>query len=320
MSLYTNPEIRDADAMTAEAKRLLGSGAPADLRRAGELLAAADEKGSGEAAALIANLIAAEADPAAWPHALGYLKHAAELNFEAARQQLLALAGQKAAEIRTNPSDRWQSLRASVDIADWLNPPPLRILSQAPHIATVEQFLPPQICDWLAARARPRLGPARVFYRATGEAAVDPARTNSAAEFNILSADLVFQLVRARIAAASGFAVRALEDTNVLHYKAGQQFNRHFDFLDPAVSGFADEIARSGQRVATFLVYLNDDYDGAETEFPLLSIRHRGRKGDALFFRNVEPSGAPDRKTLHAGLAPTRGEKWLLSQWIRQKA
>jgi hypothetical protein len=25
-------------------------------------------------------------------------------------------------------------------------------------------------------------------------------------------------------------------------------------------------------------------------------------------------------KTLHAGLPPTRGDKWLLSQWMRNKA
>ena len=28
---------------------------------------------------------------------------------------------------------------------------------------------------------------------------------------------------------------------------------------------------------------------------------------------------APDYESLHAGLAPTRGEKWLFSQWIRSK-
>jgi hypothetical protein len=321
MSLHKTSDTANADAMTAEAKRLLaGEGCPADPQRAAQLLARADELGSGEAAALIACLIAADAaDPAMWPHALGYLRHAADLNFESAQRQLLALADRKAAGTHSEASDRWQSLRASVDIARWLKPPATAMLSSAPHIAIVENFLPPQICDWIMERARPRLGPARVFYRATGEGGVDSARTNSAAEFDILSTDLVFQLVRARIAAASGFAARALEDTHVLHYKLGQQFTRHFDFLDPAVSGFAEEIARGGQRVATFLIYLNEEFDGAETEFPLLDIRYRGKKGDALFFRNVEASGALDRKTLHAGLAPTSGEKWLLSQWIRQK-
>jgi hypothetical protein len=30
--------------------------------------------------------------------------------------------------------------------------------------------------------------------------------------------------------------------------------------------------------------------------------------------------GTPDPDTLHIGTAPTRGEKWLLPQWIRVRA
>jgi hypothetical protein len=36
-------------------------------------------------------------------------------------------------------------------------------------------------------------------------------------------------------------------------------------------------------------------------------------------FANVDLVGNPDRSTLHAGLTPTQGEKWLLSQWIRDR-
>ena len=41
---------------------------------------------------------------------------------------------------------------------------------------------------------------------------------------------------------------------------------------------------------------------------------------DALFFYNVDENGAPDPLTEHAGVPPTRGEKWLLSQFIRDRA
>ena len=57
-----------------------------------------------------------------------------------------------------------------------------------------------------------------------------------------------------------------------------------------------------------------------ETDFPLARTKYRGRKGDALFFWNVLPDGSVDRQTLHAGLPPTSGEKWLLSQWVRNRA
>ena len=38
-------------------------------------------------------------------------------------------------------------------------------------------------------------------------------------------------------------------------------------------------IARDGQRIATFLVCLNDDYDGGETEFSRIGLRFRATCG-----------------------------------------
>lgn len=290
----------DAASLTARAKRLLAS--PATAQEGAGLLATAAEKGGAEAAALIAVLIGVGALAREdWLAALDYLQISAEQGWKPARAQL-ALLG------------------ADPDPVALTSPPPMRVVSQAPHIAVAEKFIPPQFCDWMIERARPRIAPARVFDKATGTSQIDPARSNSAVDFNFFETDLILLLIRARIAAACKMAPRMLEDTNVLHYAVGQQFNRHFDFLDPANPGFAAEIAANGQRVATFLVYLNDGFEGAETDFPAIGWRYRGGKGDALFFMNVEPSGAPDRRTLHAGLAPTRGEKWLLSQWIRGRA
>ena len=111
-----------------------------------------------------------------------------------------------------------------------------------------------------------------------------------------------------------------MESTAVLHYEPGEEFLPHFDFLDVNLPGPAKDVAGRGQRVLTFLIALNDDYEGGQTEFPEIGKRWKGRKGSGLFFWNVEPDGTPDRLTRHAGLPPTRGEKWLLSQWIRGRA
>jgi prolyl 4-hydroxylase len=67
------------------------------------------------------------------------------------------------------------------------------------------------------------------------------------------------------------------------------------------------------------LIYLNDEYTGGETDFPVLGWRYRGSPGDALAFRNVTAAGLPDVRTLHAGRPPAGGEKWLLSKWIRDR-
>ena len=71
-------------------------------------------------------------------------------------------------------------------------------------------------------------------------------------------------------------------------------------------------------RTYSSLVYLNDDFAGGETNFPRIGLSHLGAKGDAVLFRNVDATGAPDHDTMHAGMPPTSGEKWVFSQWIRE--
>ena len=84
--------------------------------------------------------------------------------------------------------------------------------------------------------------------------------------------------------------------------------------------GYAKDVASHGQRVVTFLIYLNEGFEGGEMASPELGRAYKGRKGDAVFFWNVTPDGAADKRTLHAGTPPTQGEKWLFSQWIRFRA
>jgi hypothetical protein len=55
----------------------------------------------------------------------------------------------------------------------------------------------------------------------------------------------------------------------------------HFDFIDPAAPSYAAEVRQLGQRIATVLLYLNEDYEGGGTVFPELGIDHRGKQGDA---------------------------------------
>lgn len=285
-----------------DARRLLtGDGAALDPVEAARLLAAAAGEGDAEAAALMATVEAmGVAGPQNWERAFDWLERAAALGSESARAQLALL-------------DREGGIPALTAA------PPKRSLSDAPRIRVIEGFATAEECDWVMARAHGRLGPAMVLDKQTGREKTHPDRSNKAIELDVPAMDVVIQAIRARIAAATNLPLPVFEPAQIMHYSVGEEFRPHYDFLTGDAEGWAAQLQRYGQRIATFLLYLNDDFEGGETDFPSIGLSHRGRKGDALFFANVDQTNAPDRRTLHAGRPPSRGQKWILSQWIRDR-
>jgi hypothetical protein len=280
---------------------LTGDGVALDPRQAAGLLAAAAGEGEADAAALLATVEAMGiAGPQSWERAFDWLRRAAALGSESARAQL-ALLGREGGI-------------AALTIA-----PPKSSLCDAPRIRVIQGFATAEECDWVMARAHGRLGPAMVLDQQTGRETTHPDRSNKAIELGVPAMDVVIQMIRARIAAATNLPLPVFEPAQIMHYSVGEEFRPHYDFLTGDAEGWAAQLERYGQRIATFLLYLNDDFEGGETEFPSIGLSHRGRKGDALFFANVDGAGAPDRKTLHAGRPPSRGQKWILSQWIRNR-
>jgi prolyl 4-hydroxylase len=258
-----------------------------------------------------------------WSSALLYLKQAAALGNPLAGGQIAALlddwplsqavlSGQHQPEDLSASADR-------LDIGSWLNPPPSRVLLPSPPIVSVPQFLSPTMCDWMIERARPALRRAQTFNPRTGGAQVHEGRNHSCIGFGVSRSDLIFAIARARAAMLTGQSLLGFEDTSVLHYAPGEQFAPHDDFIDTSTQAGVREVAATGQRAVTFLAYLNESYEGGETAFPMRGGHYKGKRGEALFCSNVLPDRSPDRRTLHAGTPLKRGEKWLMSQWIRSR-
>ena len=76
-------------------------------------------------------------------------------------------------------------------------------------------------------------------------------------------------------------------------YDVGERFNKHKD-------GRIRQDAEIASRW-TFLLYLNDDFAGGETEFETLTVAPQ--RGAALFFRH---------ELRHKGCAVTEGRKYVL--------
>jgi hypothetical protein len=314
----------DLGAMTELGKRLLvGDRAPALPAEATGLLRDACRLGNAEAALRLAALTALGCHVRrSLTDALGLLATAAERGSVNARGQLAALCADRALAQSTGGDaqpELWQRMAQAADIAAWSRAPNRSTLSASPLVCSFADFLTIPQCDWLITRARGRLQRARVYNSQRGADVEDAHRSNTIAEFSLADADLVHVALQMRMAAACGIPIEHMEAPAVLHYDVGEQINNHYDFINPQTPGYVDEIARRGERVVTFLVYLNDAYAGGETEFPKLALKHKGTTGEGLFFVNALASGEPDLRTLHAGRPPTSGEKWIVSQFIRNR-
>jgi hypothetical protein len=288
------------------ARLLVGREAPYAPADGAALIAEAAEQGDPDAWRYVAVLAAAGLGRAqSWSAALEALTQSASLGDSAAAREIELL--------------RHMGVESADQVGAWLAAPPARELHASPPFRAYADFLSPAICAYLIERAQPKLVPARVNDARGGGLKLDAMRTNTGAVFSVVDTSVVIQLVRARIARTAAVAPSALEPIEVLHYEVGQTYKPHVDFFHAKLPTFSEEMRVKGQRIRTCLVYLNDDFEGGETEFPKLGIKFRGRAGEALVFDNVGANGIGDMNTVHAGLPPLRGEKWLLSQWIRSK-
>lgn len=161
-------------------------------------------------------------------------------------------------------------------------------------------------CDLVLAASDQRFLPSTIV-NASGQEVPHPLRSSEGAPLHWLIEDPALHALNRRLALASGTAYEQAEPLLVLRYHQGQEYRPHLD----ALPGLAN------QRVMTALVYLNDDYQGGETEFTHIHLKIKGRKGDVLVFRNTQADGSPDPLSEHAGLPVMSGTKYLASRWIR---
>lgn len=266
---------------------------PRDLEAARDCLSRAVAIGHVDAAlmevALTANGSGGAPD---WAGAVALLRRAAANDPLAA--QHLQLLEQMALEADGTPRDL----------------PPGRLLHAGPRVEHFARFCTPIECAFVASVAAPSLQPATVVDPANGRMIPHPIRTSNDAPIGPTQESLVVQAINRRIAAVTGTRAAQGEPLTVLRYEPGQQYRPHLDAL-PAPA--------NNQRVRTAILYLNANFTGGETVFPLLDIKVAPGAGDLLVFDNVDAQGAPEPRSRHAGLPVVSGTKWIATRWIRAR-
>ena len=191
-------------------------------------------------------------------------------------------------------------------------------------IAVVDDFVDDDECAAIMASARPRLTRATHAHegdlshvskaRDSQQATVRPARGATDRDL-----DDPIARVKARSVGLANFlsnyslGLDGQEELMAVQYNPGQQYMLHCDGSCDG-SPFV-----AGGRLATVLMYCAAA-DGGGTAFPNANVHVVPAKGQAVYFhfRGPEPDGVvEDWHTEHSGCPVRSGEKWVVTQWLR---
>ena len=108
----------------------------------------------------------------------------------------------------------------------------------------------------------------------------------------------------------TGFPMEKQELIQVVKYNVGGKFESHYDAWV-----YGKYNGKDGQRKCTFMIYLNDDFEGGTTEFPYINKKVYPSIGKAVIFNNTDSYQNVIFQSLHRGNIITRGSKWICTVW-----
>jgi prolyl 4-hydroxylase len=189
---------------------------------------------------------------------------------------------------------------------------------EQPMLAVLGGVLSDDECQQLIELAQPRLARSTVVDPLTGVNAAADYRNSEGMFFRLEETSLISRLDR-RISRLMNAPVENGEGLQVLRYGVGGHSAPHFDFLLPSNATNEASLARSGQRMSTLIVYLNDVAAGGATVFPKIGVAVTPRRGNAVYFEYANSRQQLDGKSLHAGAEVIAGEKWAMTKWMRTR-
>ncbi|WWT39484.1 prolyl 4-hydroxylase [Microcystis phage Mel-JY01] len=122
------------------------------------------------------------------------------------------------------------------------------------------------------------------------------------------------------ISIGGGKPIENQEGVNIVRYLPGGKYSPHYDFFEPDAEYFNAEMAKGGQRIQSWILYLNDNFSGGETEFIIEKQYIKPKTGALVGWNNTLRGGVVNRKSLHTGHTVRVGEKWVAIVWVRENS
>jgi len=198
----------------------------------------------------------------------------------------------------------------------------LAIASSAPYVAVIEGCVTEDEAREIQNHAAPRFE-ASTMVQESGEQ-IAPARTSKTAILtdhgNITgTCPALIQVTRRLLALLPDHVEdERIESLKVVKYEPGQYFRSHHDCFGEK---YGLHKGAAGDRVLTFLIYLNDvpEAHGGSTVFPNLGFDVTPKRGRAVFWYNLDVHGHQIDATLHEGTQLHAGEKLAINLWVRER-
>jgi len=122
-----------------------------------------------------------------------------------------------------------------------------------------------------------------------------------------------------RLAGLIGCDVAFSEPIQGQRYDPGEYFKGHTDWFASGTKEYGTYTKTGGQRTWTVMIYLNDVEAGGETRFEKIGRAFRPVKGLGVAWNNLGVDGVGNRATFHEAMPVTRGRKYIITKWFRER-
>ncbi|NXC10146.1 P4HA3 hydroxylase, partial [Orthonyx spaldingii] len=196
-----------------------------------------------------------------------------------------------------------------------LQPAKKEVVQIRPYVALYHDFITDAEAETIKGLAGPWLQRSVV---ASGEKQQKAEYRISKSAWLKDTADPVVRALDRRIAALTGLDLRPpyAEYLQVVNYGLGGHYEPHFDHATSTKSPLYR--MKSGNRIATIMIYLSAVEAGGATAFIYANFSMPVVKNAALFWWNLRRNGNGDGDTLHAGCPVLAGDKWVANKWIHE--
>ncbi|KAG9348503.1 hypothetical protein JZ751_002239 [Albula glossodonta] len=196
-----------------------------------------------------------------------------------------------------------------------LRPMRREVMSLQPYVVLYHSFVTSGEAESIRDLAQPWLKRSVV---ASGEKQATAEYRISKSAWLKETAHPVVEKVDQRITALTGLNLQQpyAEYLQVVNYGIGGHYEPHFDHATSASSPLYR--LKTGNRVATFMIYLSSVEAGGSTAFIYANFSIPVMENAALFWWNLHRNGQGNGDTLHAGCPVLVGDKWVANKWVHE--